>query len=171
MQLVRASSAAAFVTPVTQSSLWEDGRIVTYTDAHVDELVAGSGLADEVWVRTLGGEVGRIGQTVEGEPVFTVGRPSLVFVRPARAISAQAMASGGGVIPGVYSVTARAQGQFPVVLDAAGEFRVRESSGVGATMAPKGTVPPVLAAQILHSLKVTEVAETVGQSWSRLHAP
>ena len=167
--LVQASSAAAFVTPVTETSVWEGGRIVTYTDVHVDELVAGSGLAAEVWVRTLGGEVGQIGQIVEGEPVFTVGRPSLVFVKPARVLPSQAEASGEGTIPGVYAVTARAQGQFPVVLDDKGELRVGESSAIGATVTPKGAVPELLAADALRGLKVKEVAGTVGRSWSRLH--
>src|SRR5580698_3412426 len=72
--LVQRSSDVAFVTPITQTAVWEAGRLVTYTDLHVDTSVAGAGLADEVWVRTLGGAVGRIGQSVAGEAVFTVGR-------------------------------------------------------------------------------------------------
>ena len=33
---------AAIVTPYEQKAVWEDGRIITYTQAHVDTLVAGS---------------------------------------------------------------------------------------------------------------------------------
>ena len=77
--LISESSAAAVVTPVSASSLWEDGRIATYTKVHVARVVAGTPTAD-VWVKTLGGVVGDIGQQVEGEAVLLVGQQSLVFL-------------------------------------------------------------------------------------------
>jgi hypothetical protein len=165
------STAAAFVTPVTQTSIWEAGRIVTYTDVHVDQQVAGTGLAPEVWVRTLGGEVGQVGQLVEGEAVLTVGRPSLLFLRPAIALAAGAAAAEPATMPGAYTVTARAQGQFAVVMDERHTLRVRQSSGVGATLPPQGAPPPVLAAAMLHGREVAEATEAVAQGWARTHAP
>src|SRR5579863_8710065 len=104
--LVRGSTAAAVVTPVDSKAVWEDGRICTYTHVRVERAVAGSLAAgDEPWVRTLGGIVGKVGQIVDGEAVFSPGRASLVFLRAATAGSAGSA--------GALDVTARGQGQFP----------------------------------------------------------
>ncbi len=168
-KLVGDSTAAAVITPITQMSLWEDGRIVTYTDAHVDTAVAGT-LADEVWLRNLGGSVGHIGQSVEGEAEMTVGHPCLVFVHPAMALRSSASIPPAPM-PGVFSVTGRAQGEFPVVRGDDGELRVVKSSGIGATMAPKGVAMPTLAVDALHGLKVSDATDTVAEAWSRLHGP
>jgi hypothetical protein len=165
--LVTDSAAAVVATPITQVALWEGGRIVTYTQSHVDAVVAGSALGDEVWVRTFGGEVGNLGQSVEGEPVFTVGRPCLVFLR-----HASVLAEGPAEeLPGIYAVTGRAQGQFPVVSDAAGQIRVIKSSGVGALMVPKGAAMPLLAGDALHGLRLADAKDAVARTWSRGHAP
>jgi hypothetical protein len=170
--LVSQSSAAVFVTPVTQTSVWEAGRIFTYTDVHVDTRVAGARLADDVWVRTMGGEVGHIGQEVEGEAVLTIGRPTLLFLRPAVTLPVEGAGSSPmGNAPGALAVTARAQGQFPMVLDAQKELRVRRSSAVGATLSPKGSIPSVLASDTLHGLKVSEATGAIARAWSRLHGP
>ena len=163
--LVRDSQAAAIVTPVSQTSMWQDGRIFTYTEAHVDTRVAGSGLDDEVWVRTLGGEVGHVGQQVEGEAVLTVGRPSLLFLRAAHVLDGTTEPVAE---PGAYSVTDRGQGQFPVVLDAAGNLRVRKSASAGALMAPRAPSGR-MAADVLHGLEVSAATSAVGQAWKRVH--
>jgi hypothetical protein len=156
--LVHESTAVAFATPIAESSVWEGGRIVTYTQLHVDTRVAGdAGSGDPVWIRTLGGAVGHLGQSVEGEASFTVGRQSLLFLR---ALSA-----------GMYTVTARAQGQFPVVLDDGNELRVHKSSGVGAIVPPRPPSGAVLAVSVLHGLKLTEATQAVTAAWGRLHAP
>jgi hypothetical protein len=173
--LVRESSAAAFVTPVARTAVWENGRIVTYTDAHVDTRVAGSVPADDVWIRTLGGEVGDVGQRVEGEAVLAVGHPSLVFLRPASVLPA-GTTSVASTMPGVYSVTARAQGQFPVsfgtaAVGTAREPRIYRSSGVGATLAPERIDRPILASDLLQGMTVHDVLATVVAAWGRVHAP
>src|SRR5258705_1576393 len=67
--LVEESSAACVVSPLENKSVWENGRIATYTRAHVDRLLAGSA-SSEVWIKTLGGSVGDIGQIVDGEAVL-----------------------------------------------------------------------------------------------------
>jgi hypothetical protein len=79
-ELVRQASAVAVVTPMDQSASWEGNRIVTTTRVRVDRVVAGE-LAGNLEVRTLGGNVGHIGQILEGQPTFSLGVPSLVFLR------------------------------------------------------------------------------------------
>src|SRR5208337_4957250 len=107
----------------------------------VDRAIAGGVHGgDEVWIRTMGGIVGKIGQVVDGEAVFTVGRSALVFLHAAPA--------------GTYDVTARAQGQFPVTLDEKNEARVIRSFHVGALYTPRSAAPdlapPVLATNVIH---------------------
>ncbi len=184
--LVKESSAVALVTPVEQRSVWEDGRIYTYTRVRADRAVAGD-LAGgaEAWVRTMGGVVGKIGQLVEGEPVLTVGRPSLLFLRPGAA--------------GTLEVTARAQGQFALMLDENKNQRLAKSSAVGVLLPPKAAQAgaektqvgapaspaapggPVtaqassqvalLANEALHDKKLEDGLRDIGAAWKRLHAP
>jgi hypothetical protein len=167
--LVRASTAAALITPVTQTSSWQGGRIFTYTEVHIDQRVAGDTLPETVTIRTMGGDVGTLGQAVEGEAVLTIGRPSLLFLHPSAPVPGDT--SGLTSRAATYSVTARAQGQFPVVADAQGELRVRRSSGIGALVAPKGAGQPVLAGDALHGVKVDDAKTAIAQVWSRVHAP
>jgi hypothetical protein len=170
--LVLGSSAAAFVTPVTQNSRWEAGRIFTYTDVHVDDLVAGEPAGDALTIRTMGGDVGHIGQVVEGEAVLTVGRPSLLFVHPAAAITPSTASSPAEPGASTFVVTGRAQGQFPVTLDSHGDLRVRTSSGVGPTLPPRARLRSgeTLAAPALQGLKTTEAEAAVARAWAQHRA-
>jgi hypothetical protein len=171
-ELVERASAAGVVTPLEQHSVWEDGRIFTYTRVHVDAPLAGT-VPEEAWVRTLGGVVGKIGQSVDGEAVLTVGHPSLLFVQP---VAAQ---------PGTFEVTARAQGQFALAGRATGAsslegMRFVRAHGVGVVMPPSpdriariqkmraGVVP--LAADVLHDRPVAEATRDIQAAWRRLHA-
>jgi hypothetical protein len=173
-ELVRDSSAAAIVTPTEQQAVWENGRIMTYTHVHIDRSVAGA-VSDGPWVRTMGGVVGKIGQLVEGEAVLTVGRPGLLFLQPVTEIGA-----------GVYEVTARAQGQFPIVLDEQGTERFVRASGVGALVpTPRDRVVQIsrnravsglsagapLATDVLHKRPVGDGAREVASAWARIHGP
>ena len=100
-QLVKHSDAAAVVLPFAQQSGWENGRIVTHTQVSVESVVMGQ-LPREISLRTLGGRSDEIGQVVQGEAAFRVGRLSLVFLTH----------NGPD-----YEVTARGQGQFSLVGD------------------------------------------------------
>jgi hypothetical protein len=66
--------------------VWEDSaggrgrRIVTYTRARIDRVVDGVA-PTELWIRTLGGSIGDIGQHVDGEAILTAGQPGLFFLR------------------------------------------------------------------------------------------
>lgn len=123
------SSAIVVGTAGDKVSQWEDvagKRIVTYTRVHVDRTVAGSPGSD-VWIRTLGGAVGDVGQTVSGEPEIVKGTKSLLFLRKRG---------------DVYSITGRGQGVYPVVTDKKGASRVQASPEVGMLVAPPGPVTP-----------------------------
>jgi hypothetical protein len=155
--LLRGSSAAVVATATEQHSLWEGGRIYTYSRVHVDTAVAGELHADdEAWVRTMGGVVGDVGQIVDGEASLTTGRPSLLFLRPS---------------VGAYVVTARAQGQFGLYTDENLEVRARKSSGVGALLPPQGASgpPAVLASDVIHGRPVASSAKDIAAAWRRAH--
>lgn len=174
--MVADADIAAVVTPVEQKSVWEENRIVTYTRLKVEEGVAGQAATGaEVWVRTLGGSVGKIGQLVDGEPVFVSGKSSLVFARALR--------------PGTFTVVARAQGQFPVLVDTTSKRKsvirngncglllpraAAQTSQVGP-VAPqaRATAPtsagPVAAVDALHGRSLEDVTRDVVAQWKRLH--
>jgi hypothetical protein len=119
-------------TPQEHQSRWEDlpsgRRIVTYTRVKVDTTVAGAKV-DEVWVRTLGGSVGRIGQQVAGEARLTRGERALLFLSKAGQASV---------------VAAMAQGHYPVLTDGKGNVTLKGSPDVGALVPRPG---PVLSAR------------------------
>jgi hypothetical protein len=160
--LLRESTAAAVVTPIESTSVWENGRIYSYARVHVDRGVAGElATGSEAWVRTMGGVVGRIGQLVDGEAVLALAQPSLLFLH-------------SGPI-GALEVTARGQGQFPVVVAADGHApgRIVRSNAVGALVAPHvltSSAATRLAAEVLRDRPVDEVALDVAANWGRTHA-
>lgn len=176
--LVKDADAVAVVVPEEAKSVWEEGRIYTYTKVRIDQGVAGDTAGPEVWIRTMGGVVGKIGQLVDGEPVFTVNKPALLFLRKFKA-------------GGTWEVSARAQGQFPVVLDEAKKTkRLVRSANVGVLLPPKnaptqveGPVAPQaqgapvtdvsklrLAGDVLHDRPLDDAAKEIAATWKRLHA-
>jgi hypothetical protein len=103
--------------PLEAYSSWERigqrRHIVTYTRVRAHELLAGADPAsDEVMVRTLGGRIGELGELVHGEAVLRLGERSVLFVMPSRE---------------VLTVTAMAQGHYPLRQDAKGTERLRRS--------------------------------------------
>jgi hypothetical protein len=164
--LLRESTAVAVVTPTSTTSVWENGRIYSYTQLNVDRAIAGPlTTGSAAVVRTLGGIVGNLGQEVEGEAVFAPGKPALVFFR-AYAPSA--------AIP-TFEVTARGQGQFPVVAgDGQQPARVVRSHNAGMIVLPRVPSPviePLLAADVLHGSTVDDAARNIQSAWERLHVP
>ena len=184
--LVKDADAVAVIVAQESKSVWEDGRIVTYTRVKVEQGVAGDlGAGSEGWVRTLGGTVGRIGQLVDGEPNLAGGKPSLVFLRKFKAQT-------------TWEVSARAQGQFPVLTDEAtktkkliratnvGVLLPPKASSPGATGATPGQVSPQsarsgapsaeapptikLASEVLHDRALDEATREIAATFRRLHA-
>jgi len=157
---VQSSTAVCVVTPVEQRAVWENGRIVTYTRARVDEPVAGDLAAGaETWIASLGGVVGSVGQTVDGEARLRVGAQALVFLRP------------DGADASVRIVTARAQGFYPALVDAQGVRRFAPSNSIGAVLAPVGAhAAEPLASEVLRSRTAEDAMRDVRGAWGRLHA-
>lgn len=105
-QLVLGANLVVVGTARESHAVWEDTegprarRIVTYTRFDVERVVDGTASTEPVWVRTLGGTVGDIGQRVEGEIAFSFETSSLLFLR--RRVDA------------THSVVGMSQGHFPV---------------------------------------------------------
>ncbi len=178
--LVKDADAVGVATPVESKSVWEGGRIYTYTRMQIEQGVAGElGTGAEGWVRTMGGVVGNVGQAVDGEAVFTTGKSSLLFLRKFK--------SGG-----TWEVSARAQGQYPVLIDDSQHVRkVIRSSTVGVLLPPRRTVAASatgkvgpqslattvdakslrLAGEVLHERPFDDVAREVAAAWKKLHPP
>jgi hypothetical protein len=159
--LLRTSAAAVVVTPVESTAVWENGRIRTYTRMHIEQAVAGDLAAGSTtWVRTLGGVVGKIGQLVEGEASFVKGQRSLLFLQPAPA--------------GSFEVTARAQGQFPIVVASPQAApRIVRNGTTGALVEPwlkASSQGNRLASEVLHDRPVDDALSDVAADWPRTHA-
>jgi hypothetical protein len=162
--LLGESTVAVVARALDTHAAWENGRIYSYTRVRIDRAVAGDMAAGgEAWVRTMGGVVGNIGQIVEGEAVLMPGDQSLLFLRQGPA--------------GSYEVTARGQGQFPVVATDAKDAKlppfVVRSHTAGALVQPQlvvSTAAVHLAADTLHGRSVDEAAKVIASDWSRMHA-
>ena len=188
-ELVKDADAVAVVTAGESQSLWEDGRIFTYTKVKVDQGVAGDlGAGADVWIRTMGGVVGKIGQMVDGEPVLVAGKQSLFFMHKFRG-------------DGIFEVSARAQGQYPVMVDPKTNIKKLVRSGSAGVLLPprpdnagkasgvetqsvapnvSGNVSAVidpnraslrLAAEVIHDRLMEEATRDIATAWRRLHAP
>jgi hypothetical protein len=156
--LVGASSAVVVATAEEQRTVWEDAHIFTYSRVHVDTAIAGELKEDgEAWVKTMGGVVAKVGQVVDGEPVFLVGRPSLVFLHHKK-----------GDTSGVFLVTARGQGQYGIYTDDQNQLRLRRSSAVGALVpsASASTDPKApLAGDVIHGRALADAASLIRAVW------
>lgn len=116
-ELVSRSQHVMLGEPLDAYSVWEQvgqrKHIVTYTRVRALELLGGvDPKGDELLVRTLGGRVGDLGELVHGEALLTLGERGVLFMMPTRA---------------GLSVTAMAQGHYPLARDAAGAERLRRS--------------------------------------------
>lgn len=154
--LSRASAAAVIVLPLQQRSEWQSKRIVTFTRVRVERIVAGQSVTSEIEIRTFGGVVGNIGQSVSGEAQLVVGQRSLLFLRDLGAGSAL--------------VTARAQGVFRI--EAGSAARVLASHRLGelvpsAQMKARRIVP---AAVSLHGSSLALAVSRIQRAWSQREA-
>ena len=186
--LVKDADSVGVVVPQEAKSLWEDGRIYTYTRVKIDQGIAGElGTGAEGWVRTMGGVVGKIGQMVDGEPVLTTNKPALLFLRKLK--------TGNG-----WEVSARAQGQYPILTDDTTKARkVIRAASVGVLFPPRvnaeaaavvdpktqsltapaagaaagtasGQVKAIrLAGDVIHDRPLDEAAREIAATWKKLH--
>lgn len=125
--LVRASSLVAVVSPIESRSLWETDeggrgqRIATYTRVRVARVLDGAAGPDDVWVRTLGGRVGSVGQVVDGEASLSPGHDALLFLAKRE--------------DATLAVVGMAQGQFDVAAAAGRSPTVAPSRAPGLLIA------------------------------------
>ncbi|WP_232379707.1 hypothetical protein [Polyangium fumosum] len=133
-ELVTGSSFVVVAKAAERQSMWEDTpngrRIVTYTRLDVERSVVGEP-GTQVWVRTLGGVVGDVGQWVSGEAVIPPGERSLLFLHKT---------------PTAVVVTAMAQGHYRVLTEE-GVPKLAPSPDAG-TMLPR-TGPSIGAREVL----------------------
>jgi hypothetical protein len=149
--LTAASTYVVIATAGEQRSTWEETpsgkRIVTYTRMKVDRSVAGPA-ETELWVRTLGGVVDKIGQSVSGEAQIATGARSMLFL---------AKVDVGLVVAGM------AQGHYPIVDDATAPSvkpqRLAGSPDAGMLLPRRG--PTISARERLVGLSVDEAVLAV----------
>jgi hypothetical protein len=115
-ELVHQSRHTLIGMPLELFGRWETvgrrSRIVTYTLVRADQSLDGQPPpTKEIMIRTLGGRVGDIGQTVPGEALLSLRRPATIFVED--------------LSRDVFAVTAMAQGHYPVLADRQGVKRLR----------------------------------------------
>ena len=149
-ELVHQSSHALVGTPVNLYGQWETigrrSRIVTYTVVRTEYSVDGRPPpTPEIMIRTLGGVVGDIGQTVPGEAMLRKGRTATVFVQE--------------LSRDLFGVTGMAQGHYPVLTDAQGVKRLRAEAAMLEVVG--GAAPADSAMTRLDGRTVTEVESLV----------
>ncbi|WP_437283109.1 hypothetical protein WME90_21780 [Sorangium sp. So ce375] len=168
-ELVAAASYVVVATAIEQRSQWEElggaRRIVTYTRLSIDRTVAGQP-DGEVWVRTLGGVVGDVGQHVSGDAQLAIGAQAMVFVAKA----------GPALV-----VSGMAQGHYPVV-DGEGPRNVDGGTGARriavrrlAASPDTGTVlprpgPAISAREQLVGASIDTAIDAVSRAWKANHA-
>lgn len=115
--LVQHSTRVARATALDSFARVEDlggtRHIVTYSRLRVDEKIVGSSGDAELLVRTLGGQVGDLGEIVHGEAMLALNEACVVFLHQDS--------------EGIERVTEMAQGHYPIAVDAAGAPRLLPS--------------------------------------------
>ncbi len=148
-ELVRASDRCLVATTLSAEGRWQHvggrRRIVTTSRLRIDEVVGGPADGAEIMVRTLGGQVGDIGQVVHGEAVLLLNQPMLVFLTP--------------TAEGVFAVTALAQGHYPIQRDPSGEHRTAPSPRLSELLGDG-------AVKELSGRRVSEATGVVRKAWN-----
>jgi hypothetical protein len=148
--LIQRSRSVVLGMPLAAYSEWAEvggaRRIVTLTRVRVDEHVARSAPgASEVLVRTLGGRVGKLGQLVHGEAELRASEACMLFLHDDDA--------------GLSSVTAMAQGHYPLIAEARGRF-LRKSPGLAKLVgAPDAAVERLSGQPLEAAARIVREAE------------
>jgi hypothetical protein len=138
--LVRSSQQIWLGVPRESHAEWLETRagrvIVSHTRVTCDsEVVPGQAHRGELWVRTLGGTIGKVGQLVPGEARLALGERCLVFL--------------AGFV-GTHLVTALGLGHYPISA-ARGRSRLRCSDEISKLGARRGSAVSLLADRELSS--------------------
>lgn len=121
VELVQRSQHAVVATAREGSATWEHTstgkRIVTYSRIEVQQPLDGRSPKDsQLYVRTLGGTVGDVGQIVHGEATLIRDEAAVFFLHPS--------------VQGAFALTAMAQGHFSLARDERGVHRLAASPKV-----------------------------------------
>jgi hypothetical protein len=152
--LTRRSRHALIGQALAAECRWEyvgpKKRIVTYTRVRVDEPLGGDSTDSELWVRTLGGKVGKTGQIVHGEAMLLLGERTLLFLASSK--------------DGALEVTEMAQGHFPIRADASGTERLVPSPRLSELRDAENSAVRALVGKI-----VPDASSVVRKAWRDAH--
>ena len=156
-ELVTMSDLGVIATALDRKSRWENlpagKRIVTYTHLSIDETLLGKEKS-EIWVRTLGGVVDDVGQSVSGEARIALNQRAVFFLAD--------VDNGDGTAATI--VTGMAQGHFP--LDESGsEPKLKASPDRGELLPRRG--PSVSAAELLVGQPLTQARSRIDEAAGR----
>ncbi|WP_437496381.1 hypothetical protein [Sorangium sp. So ce1099] len=165
-ELVSRAAYVVVATATEQRSQWEElggaRRIVTYTRLSVDRPVAGQP-DGEIWVRTLGGVVGDIGQQVSGDAQLKIGGQAMVFL--SRAGSALVVA---GMAQGHYPVVDGEEGRRVAGAPRVAVRRLAASPDGGTVLPRPG--PAISAREQLVGATLDAAIDAVSRAWKANHA-
>ncbi|MCK6548220.1 hypothetical protein L6R52_20390 [Myxococcota bacterium] len=170
------SAAVVRARVLSSEAAWDTQkqRIYTTTTLEVlDPIHAKSELPRQITIRTLGGEVGKIGMKVSGTEKFTLNEEVVVFVRrdPVVTTAFQVI----GMSQGKYHVEREASGGVVAIPSVEGLAFVRPQGASGTLMVDPSTPPPSriplaqLRERVLAAVKAA--AETPAQLPSTLGTP
>lgn len=141
-ELVEGADEISLTEVLERVSYWKGRSIVTRYRLRVHDPVKGRCVpGDEIFVETLGGQVGDVALKVEGVPSFEVGKRALVFLR--------------GNADGVLRSVGMAQGVMRVAVEGSETYVVPDNRGlVLVRRGPNGQIQSKAAAlekrQALH---------------------
>ena len=143
--LAKESTLVVVATPVSATSHWatvgSTSRVVTDVVIEVGWTLRGDdSTGRQLVVRTLGGEVGGIGQIVYGEARLTIGQTCLAF-----------LVSGHD---GELHVLGMAQGHYPLEPISDGDWQITPSPALDGVLRPDQS-----ATQALAGRRVSEVPD------------
>lgn len=160
-ELLQNTNLVVAGTPQEGYSVWESRddsggtRIVTYTRVHVDTVLDGKMPAGgDVWVRTLGGNVGHVGQHVDAEAEMVPFESSVLFLH--------------ALDDGTHAVSGMSQGQFLLAKASGGASRLQPKVSVEALITNAGT-SGLSAHRILLDKTLNEATALIGQERKRAH--
>lgn len=138
-ELRQGSRCCVHATALAAQSRWEtvgrSRRIVTTTRVRVEQTIAGQSPGAEALVRTLGGQVGDVGQIVHGEAFLILGQMATLFLLPEH--------------QGLHGVMGMAQGHYPIFTDERGARRLRRSPRAPELVDADKSASKVLAGRAL----------------------
>jgi hypothetical protein len=121
-------------------------RIVTYTRLETQQVLDGrKAPSADLYVRTLGGEMGELGQLVQGEAELERDIPAVFFLRDS--------------ISGLYGVTGMAQGHYRLRADDRGAYRLLP----GRSLAELVKDEPMAAVTRLRDKTIAECEQLIAE--------